>query len=820
MDKLKKNSFLSLFPLIIFLSGFSALVYQIVWIREFSLLFGTHLLSTSTVLTVFMAGLSVGALFFGRQADRTSRPVWLLFIIQAGLACFAFLFKPLFHLITGLYVEINQSGAWLSYHSNLSRFILSVLLLILPSTLMGGTLPVMVKLYTDNFARLGNKIGSLYSLNNTGAFAGGLMAGFFLIRLLGSHQTNLIAASVNTVNALLILSFAPFLTRTKTSAEGLVKAPVGADAGISRKILGTVLIVTAIEGFTMLVYEILWTRTILEFSYDKSSYVYTVVILGFLFGLSAGAFLTRKRIDTWKNLLLKFSIVEYAAGLAALTSFILFSVFSPLLFNARISNDTWFHVSGREYILFFVATALPALLMGISYPLAGKIITDNPGNLGSRMGLLSFTDTIGSVAGPVVAGFYMLRFLDIYQSFLICVLLNVLSAIVLIMINRNIAVSLRRLLLVSGVILFGVAMILFPRKSYYEYKAGFYPEEQILAMKEGMTATVVVSKLPSKYLALSINGAKTAFTNGEDQRVHKMLAYLPWFFNPNAQNAAVIGFGLGITTRCLTELNIHTDLAELSPEVLQLSSAQFGYLNHGVLGSSYLKLYVEDGRSVLQRSLKKYDLITTNAVHPRLGPNLYSSDFYRLCSNRLTDSGTICQWIPTNWMSEDEFKSLIRSFTDEFPNALLWYANRAHTLIVGSKSRLDVNYEQFQTLFYRKDIYYELIDVDLNEPESVIAGFFMTGPELRSWASTAKPDTDDKPVIEYSFVTDPRPNRKILSKLVEHKTDFSKLITFTDSISAEKKRYILEKTNADYAAHISYLRTLNMNLAAEDSLGK
>ena len=583
--------------------------------------------------------------------------------------------------------------------------------------------------------------------------------------------------------------------------------------------LYTVLIVTAIEGFTMMVYEILWTRTILEFSYDKSSYVYTVVILGFLFGLSSGAFIVRKHIDKWKDLLLKFSYVEYGSGFIALFAFILFSYLTPIFYHSRFSNDTWFNVSGREYIYFFITTSLPAFLMGISYPLAGKIITDNFGRLGSRMGLLSFTDTIGSVAGPVIAGFVMLRIMNVYHSYMLCVVLNLASGIALLLVNRNISLSLKRILPAAAVLIPALTVLfIFPLSAYNSNKAKLYEGETILDVKEGMTATVLVTQLPSGYRALTINGAKTAFTNPEDQRVHKMLAYLPWFYNPQAKNAAVIGFGLGITARCLTDLNIETSLAELSPEVLFLSSKNLNYVNHGVLGGDHIKTYVEDGRSMLLRSREKFDIITTNAVHPRLGANLYSSDFYRLCNDRLTDSGTICQWIPTNWMTEDEFRSMVRSFIDVFPWARLWYANRAHTLIVGSRTKYETSYEQFKELFYRQDIYYELIDVDLVEPESILSGFFLTENELRNWAGNIAPDTDDRPIIEYSFVTDPRPNQNILRTLIASKPDFERCIQLPDTIDQDVKDYVFGRINADYEQHISYLKGLSLTLAAQDSL--
>ena len=807
--------------LIIFLSGFSALILQIVWIRDFSLLFGTHLLSTSTVLTVFMAGLSVGALVFGKLSDRVLNPALLLLLIQGGIAVFALAFHPLYEGVTTIYGEINRSGGWLSGYPDLTRFILSALVLILPATLMGGTLPVIIRLYTGNLEQIGKKVGSLYALNNAGALGGGLLAGFFLVRILGSSGTEFIAAGINTINVILIVMFFPVLRAGEPIYFRNEKASPGEPgSGAVGKVLAAVLAVTAIEGFTMMVYEILWTRTMLEFSYDKSAYVYTVVILGTLTGLSAGSILSGKRIDAWKNLVLKFSLVEYLAGVAAWAVFLGFSFLAPHIFNARLGNASWIRVSGQEYIVFFIITAIPAFFMGISYPLAGRIINRIAGRLGTRMGLLSFTDTAGSVAGPAVAGFIMLRYLDIYTSFLLCVLLNLGSALILVRIDKIITAGKKLTLSMVVPVTILLVVILFPRSAYYMNKTALYPGERIVDIREGISATVAVTELPSKYMALSINGAKTAFTNPEDQRVHKMLAYLPWFFNPTARDAAVIGYGLGITTRCLAELGIHTDVAELSPEVLSLSAEHFGYLNHGLIANGNTKVFVEDGRSMLQRSTKKYDIITTNAVHPRLGPNLYSEDFYRLCSQRLTDSGTICQWIPTNWMSAGEFRSLIHAFTNVFPNPELWYVNRSHMLLTGSRVNPEISYSRFRELFYRPEIFNELTEVDLREVNDILAGFFTGGEKLRQWASASSPDTDDKPVIGYSFVTDPRPNLEILGWIINERADFEKRITFPDTMPAGEKDNVLQRVNFIHREHIGYLRNLRSYLAGEDSLKK
>lgn len=770
-----------LLPIVIaFFSGFAALIYQVVWIRDFSLLFGTHLLSTSTILSVFMAGLAAGAWIAGKLADKLRQPLILLVILQAGTAGFAMAFPLVFDLIRDAYGHLNSSDTIFAENPDLSRLLLTFAALIVPASFMGGNIPVLARLNTFRVDSIGKGVGSIYSLNNAGAFAGCFLAGFFLIRLMGSGSSNQLAAALNITNVLIALFMLAGSVQQKV--ESLKNKEESRDQNQDKLslVVRVVLLVSLVEGFTMMVYEVLWTRLLTEFSYDKSPYVYTTVILGFLGGLSSGAWFARKRIDRWKNPVYRFGQVELLVGLVSFLSLILFSYLSPSLFSKRLTDASWMAVSGKDYVICFLFTFPAAFLMGISFPLGSKIITRNLGSLGSRTGILGFTDTAGSILGPLVTGFILLKYLNVYYVFLLGVALNILSASLLFGIEKETSRKEKQRFSFAGILILGVMLMILPPSAYNKNKLKLYPGDQILALKEGRTATAAVHNLSSGYLALSVNGAKTAFTNPEDLLVHKMLAYMPWLYKTDSQNAAVIGFGLGVTARCLADLDIQTDLAEISPEVLRLSSVYFHFVNHGVLASGKLRIFQEDGRSVIQKKQGSYDIITTNAVHPRLGPMLYSKEFYELCASRLSEKGVMCQWIPTNWMSRSEFGSLIRAFTPAFTHVALWYVNRAHLVILGSSGELKPDPDQFIQSFSEKNIYYEFADVDIYETEALLANYLMDRQRLDSLYSSSVPDTDDKPVIEYSFVTDPRPNLQVLSDIQNNRMSPGLYLNFND----------------------------------------
>jgi spermidine synthase len=710
-----------------------------------------------------MSGLAIGSYLFGRLSDRLKNPLYIYLFIELGLLLYALSFQSLFDVTRNIYVNHFARVDPSLMPPQLIKFLQSFLLLIIPTTLMGGTIPVVTTIIVNNLSKLGKKLSLIYALNNFGAAAGGFVTGFFLIRLLGMRETLYLAAGLNLLNAILIFLVRKQGRRTKESShqeenrEKSIKWPT--------KYIRLILIVFALEGFTTLAYEILWTRLFIEFSFDKTVYIYSVIIVGFIFGLSLGSILVRKWINNFRDLP---SVLGYIQLGIAFSSFILIMVFiylSPVLVGNREPSESWLEISGKEYLIMFFIITIPVSLMGATFPVVGKVVSDNLQSLGSKIGVIGFLDTVGSIFGSFVAGFLMIPKFGIYWSFLIVVVMNLLLALLVFFFHpalkrKSIKVAVPAILLLS-------ILIFSPGYSdYFKQRVRYFPGDKILSYAEGVSATVSVHELKSGHKALAINGAKTAFSTSADLKVHTLLAHVPSILSEDSRSAFVIGFGMGVTANCLSAYDYEKiDIAELSPEVVSTSAVYFRYLNENVLKNPVIKVFYEDGRSFLLGENQTYNVITSNAVHARLGANLYTTEFYEICLDKLSQGGVMCQWLPTNWLSENEFKSLIRSFIEVFPHSGLWYVTRGHMLLIGTVNESGLSMTDLTEKFKVPAIRQDLFEVGISNPEELLANF-MAGPsELLQFTSDAGENTDNFPLVEFSLVTDLSPNYEILKQI-------------------------------------------------------
>lgn len=763
----------ALLLLTIFVTGFCALTYQVVWLRSIYLVFGVHAYSTSAVLTAFMAGLAIGSYSFGMLSDRVKNPMVIYFFIEAGLFVYAITFQSLFDLTRELYVNFF-SGPGTDFSQKFIKFAESFLLLIVPTTLMGGTIPVVTKILVNNLQKLGRELSLIYALNNFGAALGGFTAGFFLIRLLGMKETLYLAASLNLMNAVII-----FMLRKRGNDNHVKSVSKSYENETDKRwpagYVRLILFIFALEGFTTLAYEVLWTRIFIEFSYDKTVYIYSVIVVGFIFGLSLGSIIIRRWINKFRDLPAVLGYIQL--GIAAISFFLLifFVYLSPLLVQDRGTGSNWLAVSGKEYLIMFLIITLPVTLMGATFPIVGKITSGNLKELGSKIGVIGFLDTVGSIFGSFVAGFIMIPVFGIYQAFIITVLLNIILGILLFYFHPFPG-NKRKIALTATVIL-AIAIIFSPGYSeYFKQRVRYYPGEEVISYAEGVSATVSVHKLPSGHKALAINGAKTAFSTSSDLKVHTMLAYAPYFLTKDEGSAFIIGFGMGVTASCLAQTDIPViDVAELSPEVVNTSSVHFNYLNQDVINNPKVNIFYEDGRSFLLRQHKKYGLITSNAVHARLGANLYTREFYEICLDKLSEDGYMCQWLPTNWLSDQEFKSLVKSFTEVFPNSGLWYVTRGHLLLMGSRMKRDIDPGELKRKFKKPAVLRNFYEVDITSPAHFL-GYFIAGSRaLNQLTMGTDINTDNFPRVEFSMITDLSPNYKILEEISELDYNFPQI---------------------------------------------
>ena len=784
---------------VLFLSGVSALIYQIVWIRRFGLVFGVDVFTMATVLSAFMGGLAIGSLIFGRLADKIKSPLKLFLLLEFGIGLFAVLFPFTFKGLINLYTPIIQNLGLSGYSGQVVKFLFSFIYLLIPATLMGGTLPVIFKFFVRQLNSLGWQVSNLFAINNLGAVTGCFLAGFILIKTFGITTSLYIAASINLINAIvvfLVFKSIAVENNVEENADSVINNTDNSNK-LSKPMLRLVLWVFAIEGFATLAFEVIWTRIFIGFSFDKTTYFYSIIVLGFVFGLSLGSFLISKWIDRKKNLVTLLATLEILIGLISLALLMLFSKLSLTLNLQRTVFDPWMKIIGKEYMLFFLILVIPATLTGMVYPIVSKLYADNIEKLGNRMGMIGFLDTIGSVIGSFIAGFVLIPLLGVVMSFISIVLLNITLGILLLCFNKLMDKKLKVILLSVTIVLSMLLLLKAPNKKYfswwdksrYELWTNFV--EKIPFYYEGVDATVTLRQYHT-YMALNINGHNTAYTSLKDQIVNRMLGYIPYMVHPQPKRALVIGFGLGFTVESLIQPEIDTvDVAEICTGVIK-SGLAMNWWNNAALKHPKVHCYLEDGREFLFKSRVRYDIITSNAVHPRLSNNIYTQDFYELCKNRMNKGGIMCQWATPNWMNEPEFKAQVKAFINAFAYCQLWYINEYTIILIGSEEPININYGIISERFKNEKVKVDLKNINMTEPYEFVSQFSIERDVLMKYCQGAVSNTDDYPIVEFSKTVNLAPDTSALQFIYDIPDNY-KNIDFGKQISDTSKIELLRK---------------------------
>jgi spermidine synthase len=292
-------------------------------------------------------------------------------------------------------------------------------------------------------------------------------------------------------------------------------------------------------------------------------------------------------------------------------------------------------------------------------------------------------------------------------------------------------------------------------------------------------------------MALNINGHNTAYTSLKDQIVNRMLGYVPYMVHPHPKRALVIGFGLGFTVESLIQPEIDTvDVAEISQGVIK-SGLFMNAWNNAVLKNPAVHTYLEDGRDLLFKTKARYDIITSNAVHPRLSNNIYTQDFYLLCKNRMNNGGVMCQWATPNWMNEVEFKAQVKAFINAFRFSQLWYINEYTIILIGSDEPIKISYELVSERFKDQKVKDDLKNINMTEPAEFVSQFSMERDMLMKYCGDAASNTDDYPIVEFSKTVNLAPDTSALQFIYDVPDNY-KNIDFSARMSDTLKNELLK----------------------------
>ncbi len=766
--------------MLFFFSGFSALVYQIVWMRMFSLVFGVTTLAVSTVLTAFMAGLALGSYLAGRFVDRSKNPLRFFAYLEFGIGLFALFFPLLLSGLSYIFILIHQYFYGSFYLFSIIRFLLAFLLLLIPTMLMGGTLPVLSKSFVRGLKGLGMDMGHLYSVNNWGSVLGILVAGFFLIENVGVRETAIIAAVIN-----ILIGIISFLigSRTSENKKDSDQARISnnhvpiqsldAHAGVQKYpsyILTFVLWIFAIEGFTSLAYEVLWIRILAAESFLNTVYSFSLVVASFITGLALGSFIIARFVDHQKNLLVIFGLIELGIGISALAALPLFQkipFWSIELIRLLFGQVQFWNISLTKFTLLSTVMIVPTTLMGMTFPLVSKIYTINFRELGHRIGLLGCLDTIGSIFGSFMAGFLIITFIGLQMGVIVMALLNILLGGLIILFHPYI--RLRTKIICAFIIILGsfVAFEIIPHQAYFWGKGKVIeprtkqPLFKLLDYKEDLDGTVTVSQNIDGSKVIEINGLDVAGTSLDLKTTQKAQGHLPLLLYESTtgqepKDILLVGLGSGGTSWSVSQHDVERiTCVELVPSVAEFAEKHFEEVNHNVFKDPRYHLIFEDGRNYMLTSDQKYDAILTESVHPSYAgnANLYSKEYFELCRNHLRDKGVVSVWIPLWRLSVDDIQMIIKTFVHVFPNASLWYmANEINLqfILIGSQHPQTVDFEKWNEFINREKVQKDLHDINLGDAFQMLSYHLLDDGALSRYSEGAKIHSENHPYLEFS----------------------------------------------------------------------
>jgi len=743
MQPRTRTSILAIFAV----SGACALVYQVLWIRLLNLVFGATSFAMALVLAAFMSGLGLGSLLAGRWADSLRSPIRAYALLETGIACAGLAVPALVPMVDQLQAGLLGADASLSSVLAVQGLSCFVLLLV-PTTAMGATLPVLSAWISRDEQSRGRDLGTLYAVNTLGAVAGTVFTGFFAIENLGIPVTNSLAVATNLAAAGLALwmsrKAAAQMTSQRVNADpnGSEQSPAG---------LGPLLALACAAGFLGLAHEVVWTRLIGMVVWTTTS-AYTTILATVIGGIGLGSLLAAAGTDRSPDPVRRFGYIQLGIGVSALAIFpILLGLvrFAPGMLGAP--GESFAHGQVLSVVLCVAVTAPPALLMGATWPALARAVVQGRTSVGREVGRLYLCNTLGAVLGSFTAGFLLLPQLGSLAAVTLLAGLNVLlGAVAAFPSNRS--NSTQRLRYAGA--LAGACVLVALSAGSVElrdlYQAQLPEGSTILTVQEGVTSTVMVADHAEDppVRRLWIQSAWVAGSGGG----HVMIGHLGALHAPGTQRGLGIAFGTGQSFAAALRHGFERlDCVDLNQKVIDAGERWFAEHNGRLLEQPGVSTYVQDGRSFLARTDARYDIVMMEPLQPWSAGavNLYTREFYQLAASRLQPGGVVTQWMPIDDVPAEITRSVVATLANVFPKVWI-YLDYGDLVIVAGNEGPPIQVADWRVRMSREEIVNDLAAIDYNDVQSVLSTLLVGPEDIAAYAADAPLLTDARPFMEFA----------------------------------------------------------------------
>jgi spermidine synthase len=719
------------------LSGVCAFIYETVWIYQFSRVFGSTVLAMSFVTATFFGGLALGSRWLGKASARSANRLRLYAYLELGIGIYALAFPLLLAGAEALYARAYPSLAGNSALTTLARLLLALAVMIVPTVLMGGTLPVLLAHFTDRLSALGRRAGLLYGVNALGAALGSFLSGYVLLKTLGVANTNALAGIVNVAVGVLAWVLA---RKIGPAPDSPAEQPVQTSAPAKTKL---VVAAFAVSGFVSMSYEVFWLRY-LTLYFSDTIYVYTSIIGFFVLGIALGSLLCACIISRIKSLLAFFGILQ--GGIGVLTAV---AVYVPIRWVARI-YDAGFEQHGTLIVAALLVP--PALLMGATFPVVAKVIVSEVREVGPQVGLAYALNTLGCILGLLCSGFVLHSWLGMQTTLGVLFAANLLLAALLMLFEARprwrVLAVVPALAAAAGIWAMQISRVHLPQAVFCRR-----PGQELLEVREGAvgiswtlrdTATNEV-QLWDTNVRISRGGRSSFLAQG----------YIPMLIAPEIPRDVLgLAFGAGMSccaTRDFPEVR-RLDFVDISRENIELALKHFPE-NAGLRDDPRASFIVDDAYSYAKYARTQYDLVLMEPTPPHYGfhnASVYTKEFYELVQQRLASGGMFVQVFSVADFSLDELRGVLRTFGVVFEHCLLWRKGW-DVLLIGSREPFC-----FDAQAIRERLKRQVIQDGLRQRapsitlESLLADLLIAGEDFRKAGEGGAIYTDDKSALRFT----------------------------------------------------------------------
>lgn len=831
---------------LLFLSGASSLAYELVWTRWLGGVFGVALHATTAVLVAYMAGLSLGGLVGGRIAPRLRAPLRVYAALEAAIGASALLVPLGLSALDALYGRLYEPLLERPGLGFVVRFLGALAVLLVPTTLMGATLPIAAQACLSRRAPLGEGAGRLYAANTAGAVLGVAATGLFLLPALGVSRTGQVAAALSVLVALLALAAAPHTNATPHAnatphtnttppwptapaprpQAAPVRAPLEAQEGgrwprgrvpsasleeTARPAGGApaprraTWLVAGLSGFVALSLEIVWTHVLAAVTRD-TTFAFTCTLAAFLTGIALGG-LTGARLSARGRAAFGLGACQAGVALSALLSF------AAIRWLGETAPGGPPASGGAALVLQFAFAALPmllpTLLLGASLPLcldlAGRARAGHAGaspgqagaSPGQAVGSVLSANTLGAVLGCAATGLVLVPHLGFGKTTVLLSAAALGSAQLAFGLEApgERAAPLRPLRRVAYGALLAELFLLLPAAS----TAWFFPErgagERCVFHAEDAGGIVEVTE--QEGIRTLVTDRRHAWGSTHPATVRSMLRQgaLPLLLHPRPARIVEIGLATGIHARPqLQDSRVEAiTVVEISPAVLRAAAA-FADHNGDLLEDPRVEVVLDDGRSFLQRTGQRFDVIVLGLFVPhRPGASaLYSREILEASRERLEPGGLVIEWLPLDQMSFDAVRSVMATFLGVFSHVEAW--EKGHYLaLVGADAPRALELERLRDGLRRLG---GARGTGLRDAGDVVASHLLGPAEVRALAAGAPLNTEDRPRVEFmpgSWGVAYRQAAESLERLLAHRTLPADVRAWPDAERALAERRFLAR---------------------------